>query len=343
MLLIRQVQKSDLDALLNLAGQAGAGLTTLPNDAEVLEHLIGKSEQSFSRTHQKPGDQIFLFVGEDLESGTVIGTTAIHSKVGGYEPFYNYQIKTEHVESVMLNVNKDVQYLQLMEEHNGPTEICTLFLSPQVRGKGYGKILSLCRFLFIAERRESFEDEVIVELRGVTSERFRSPFWDALGKHFFEIDFPRADTLSMKNKKFIAELMPRHPIYISMLPEKAKDVIGKSHKDTRPAQKILEQQGFNFNQSVDIFDAGPTFSCKTDSILTVRQSKLGHVHSLEDHFSDPQETHLISSTKVDCKICLGQLKVNNGEIILETKTALALGLKKGDSVRHAPYPTGSSK
>ena len=49
---------------------------------------------------------------------------------------------------------------------------------------------------------------MIAEMRGVIDDQGRSAFWDAVGKHFFEIDFPKADYLSMVNKKFIADLMP---------------------------------------------------------------------------------------------------------------------------------------
>ena len=118
----------------------------------------------------------------------------------------------------MLNVRKDVRTLTLVEEHNGPCEIGSLFLHPDYRRDGNGRLLSLSRFLFMAEHRQRFEPQVIAEMRGVIDDQGRSPFWDAVGKHFFEIDFPKADYLSMVNKKFIADLMPRHPLYVPLLP-----------------------------------------------------------------------------------------------------------------------------
>ena len=107
-----------------------------------------------------------------------------------------------------------------------------MFLHPDYRGGGNGRLLQFVRFLFIADRPEVFESTVVSEIRGVIDEQDRSPFWNALGQHFFGIDFADADRLSVINKKFIAELMPKHPIYIPLLPKDAQDVIGKPHKDS---------------------------------------------------------------------------------------------------------------
>ena len=76
---------------------------------------------------------------------------------------------------------------------------------------------------------------MVSEIRGVLDKRGQSPFWDALGRHFFGIDFAEADRLSIVNKKFIADLMPDHPIYIPLLPPEAQAVIGKPHAESAKA------------------------------------------------------------------------------------------------------------
>ncbi|MDQ7049279.1 MAG: arginine N-succinyltransferase [Enterobacterales bacterium] len=48
-------------------------------------------------------------------------------------------------------------------------------------------------------------------------------FWAWLEENFFSIDFPTADYLTgTGNKVFIAELMPKHPIYVSLLSNEAQ-------------------------------------------------------------------------------------------------------------------------
>ena len=79
----------------------------------------------------------------------------------------------------------------------------------------------------------------------------------------------------MVNKKFIADLMPRHPIYVTLLPAEAQRVIGQVHESSKPALKNLEAEGFRFNGMVDIFDAGPCVGCARDQIRTVRPESHG--------------------------------------------------------------------
>ena len=176
---------------------------------------------------------------EDLSKGAIIGTCSIYSKVGGFEPFYHYQIEQSRHASSDLDVEKNIDVLHLSEVHDGPTEIGSLFLSPDYWGSGHGRLLSLSRFLFMADFKERFENEVIAEMRGVVDDQGKSPLWSALGAHFFQIDFPKAETMSSKSKKFIADLMPKHPIYIPLLPQKAQEVIGEVHDNTRPALSLI--------------------------------------------------------------------------------------------------------
>src|SRR5207247_1376439 len=153
----------------------------------------------------------YLLVMEDHDTRAVVGACGIVSKVGGFEPFYAYKIERVLFESSVINVRKEVPILRLHEEHDGPCEIGSLFLHPDYRKGGNGRLLQLVRFLFIAEHPDAFEQTIVSEIRGVCDDNGQSPFWNVLGKHFFDIDFPQADYLSVVNKKFIADLMPDHP------------------------------------------------------------------------------------------------------------------------------------
>jgi len=96
------------------------------------------------------------------------------------------------------------------------------------------------------------------------------------GRHFFEVDFPTADALSFQNKKFIADLMPKHPIYIPLLPPEAQAVIGNVNDASRTALSILEREGFEFNGMVDIFEAGPVVQAHRDRHAHTADSPHGH-------------------------------------------------------------------
>ncbi len=121
---------------------------------------------------------------------------------------------------------------------------------------------------------ERFAPKVIAELRGRLDADGKSPFWEGLGRHFFVMEYSRADYLTgIGQKAFIAELMPRHPVYATLLPAAARAVIGEVHADSQPARAMLEAEGFRYEGYVDIFDAGPTLECFRDNIRAVRRSE----------------------------------------------------------------------
>ena len=101
----------------------------------------------------RPRGECYLFVMVDTANDKVIGTCGVTSKVGGFEPFYAYRLSSTAIASEMLNVHKDIQILTPVQEHSGPCEIGSLFLHPDYRRDGNGRLLSLSRFLFMAEHR----------------------------------------------------------------------------------------------------------------------------------------------------------------------------------------------
>jgi arginine N-succinyltransferase len=336
MFVIRPVRDDDIHQLLELARHATFGLTSLPNDRRLLERRIQDSLQGFHKvTGEQPRGESYLLVMEDTDTGKVIGTSSIVSKVGGFLPFYAYRIETTVHESKMLNLRKEIPTLHLVMEHNGPCEIGGLFLHPDYRRGGGGRTLSLVRFLFMAEYPDFFDPEVIAELRGVIDEQGRSAFWDALGKHFFDLEYPKTDYLSVVNKEFIGDLMPRHAIYIPLLPKEAQEVIGKVHKKTEPAVKILEGEGFRFHNMVDIFDAGPIVSCPRDEIRTVRQSIKAPVSEITDQPMD-SPPYIVSNARLQFRACQCDLAFDDhGGIILTSPVAEGLQVEVGHKVRCA--------
>lgn len=337
MVILRPVASADLGALVELSKLTGYGLTTLPTDRTFLARRIRASEEGFARREDEParGDS-YLFVLEDLRNGRIVGTCGLVSKVGGFEPFYAYRIEVAVHESKTLGVRNEIQTLHLVAEHNGPSEIGSLFLAPDYRRDGNGRLMSLARFLFIAEHPEAFDPVVIAEMRGVVDEKGGSVFWDALGRHFFAIDFPTADYLSTVDKRFIADLMPTHPIYIPLLPPEAQQVIGEVHPDTRPALRLLEAEGFRRNGMVDIFEAGPVVECARDEIRTVSESAASPVVGIGDESYEAPES-LVARVAGEFRVCKARLRADRAGVHLPTRVALALGVKLGDRVRWAPF------
>lgn len=335
MLLIRPIRESDLPALVELAGAAGIGMTSLPGDVELLRGKIELSLSSFAAPHDpaQPRETQFLFVAEDLDTGALAGTTAIKSGIGLSDPFYSYRLDKIVHASPQLGVHKVMPTLYLSNDYTGAAELASLLLAPGYRSGGNGHLLSKCRFLFLAQHALRFPSTLIADMRGVSDAQGRSPFWEALGQHFFSMDFPLADRLSgSRSKAFIAELMPRHPIYVPLLPADAQAVIAQVHDNTRPALKLLEAEGFRHKGYVDIFDAGPTLEAELGQIRAVAQSQVGACEMADL----PEDTplHLVATTAWDAFHCVLAPAQWQGDVWrVGTAQARALGCDHGQPVR----------
>ena len=330
---VRPVQADDLEELENLVAQAGVGITSLAIDTQTLRNKIQVTLASFEASVRELGDQQYLFVLEDLDSESVVGMSAVRAAVGLREPFYSYRIGTIVHASKALDVHSKFPALYLSNDYTGSTELTSLYLYPSVRGGRLGTLISKARLLFIAEFPDRFAEKVIAEIRGVSTDDGHSPFWDGLGKHFFSMDFPTADYLvGTGNKSFIAELMPKHPIYALFLPTDAQEVIGQAHQKSKAALRILEEEGFHYEGYVDIFDAGPTVECRRDQILTVRSSLRRQAHITPN--ADRGQKALISNTRVsDFRCCVANAALDGTTVGIASDTARALRIAEGEPVR----------
>ncbi|AMG30387.1 arginine N-succinyltransferase [Grimontia hollisae] len=334
MLVIRPIRETDFGALMLCAEESGHGFTSLPVDETLIKGRIDHSLESFARNAQVPGMEGYLMVAEDTETGDVAGTTGIEAAIGMDNPFYSYHISKIVHHSRRLNVHNVVEVLTFGNNYTGATEICTLFLRPEFRGGLNGKLLSKCRFLMLAQFPEKFSDVVFAEMRGVSDEDGNSPFWAWLKEHFFSIDFTLADYLTGTGQKgFIADLMPKLPIYTSLLSEEARAVIGQVHEKTRPALRLLEKEGFTCRGYVDIFDAGPTVECLRQNIDSIRRSftarvKIAEHSSAQDYLvcNSDFENFRATATKV-------AIDEERNEALIGRDVAEALGVEDGETVR----------
>ncbi|MFP8967282.1 arginine N-succinyltransferase [Pokkaliibacter sp. CJK22405] len=332
MMVVRPVRDTDREALHSLAAKTGPGFTSLQDDESLISAKLEAAARAF-QPHDKQ-EASYLFVMEDTETQKVIGICGIEAAVGLHDPWYTYHVGVQVHASRELNVYTRHETLTLNNNHTGHSELCTLFLDPDYRKDKNGHLLSKSRFLFMAEHPTRFYHSVIAEMRGF-SENGVSPFWEGLGRNFFTMDFAQADRLSSKDKGFIAELMPKHTIYVHLLPEEAQKVIGQTHEQTTPARRLLESEGFRYNNYVDIFDAGPTLESRVQDIRAVRESR--YVKIQVGNTSGRGELSLLSTLSLtDFRCCMTQADVlGHGIMQIDASTAEALQVKTGDTLRTA--------
>ena len=339
MIIVRPIKSSDYPALMKIAEDSGHGFTSLPQNEDLLKRKIERSEQSFAKQVEQPENEGYLFVMEDLTTGEVVGTSAIEAAVGLDDAFYHYHLSKVIHSSRELNVYKAVDILTLCNDYTGATELCTLYLQDHYRQGGNGKLLSKMRFMFMKAHAKRFANKVLAEMRGVSNEQGESPFWQWLEEHFFSMDFPTADYLTgIGQKVFIAELMPKYPIYVNLLSDEAQAVIGQVHDKTRPAIELLKSEGFTFNGYVDIFDAGPTVEADIQNIKTMRESHVRNVVIAEDANNEGESYMLANHKLVDFRALLTTmtLDASTDNVYLSADLAKALHVSEGDAVTIAP-------
>jgi arginine N-succinyltransferase len=337
MIIFRRAYASDLDAIHHLAVHSGIGLTTLPKDKALLQTRLEWACESFGKVISKPVNEYYFFVLEDTTTQQVIGTSAIEACIGYETPFYSYKLSRRTRICHSLGIRSDYDVLSLVNDNQEKCEVCTLFLDPPFRKNNNGLLLSRARFLFMAHFPDRFAENVIAEMRGISDEEGHSPFWENVGKHFFQMPFADADRLTIStNKQFIADLMPRNPLYVRLLAPEAQAVIGKPHTSTIPAMNILLHEGFRYNNYIDIFDGGPTIEAPRQQIRTVAASRVLNVSSINDEVSS--KLFLLATTNLDFRAVISHVIYNEKkeECIISKETASLLNIKQGDCLRLSP-------
>lgn len=331
MLVLRNAVESDLDAILELARGIGAGMTTLKPDREALRRRLAVAAASFTGDIAL-AEADYLFVLEDLAHERVCGVSAIKGAVGVTEPFYNYRISTSVHASPETGLVNHFQSLHLTHDLSGASELCSLYLHPDYRKGWNGKLLSKARLLFLAQFPELFSRKIFAEMRGFVDERSVSPFWESVGRPFFQMDFQEADDrCGAGDRLFIEQLVPRLPFYTHLLGAEACAAIGKTHVDTMPARRLLEQEGLHFDGYIDIFDAGPVLQANLQDLRAARESRL---QVLAQGDADGGMPCLVATTqKHGFRVIVADADPQAGMALLPRQALAALASGKGALVR----------
>ena len=332
MLIIRPIDHNDLSALEQLARSAAGGTTTLPDNRDYLSELINQTQLALHQPVDRAGSESYHFVLQDSASDEIIGIAGIDASVGLKTPFYSYRIDEIIHASAELQIHNRVPALHLCQDYTGATRLCTLFIKPDQRTPANLHLLSRARMLFMAPNLQRFGRRTIAELQGMMDEQGRSPFWECLGRHFFDMEFARANYLTgINSKAFIADLMPHYPVYTTLLSEEARQSLGQVRPDVEEVLDLLLDEGFKDRGYVDIFDAGPTVESRTDDLRSVYDSR-----TLPCEISDKADTGeqwwLVANDKWrDYRAMLVQGSAEAP--VLTAAQAEQLKLNSGDSMR----------
>ncbi|WPN60519.1 arginine N-succinyltransferase [Pseudomonas sp. P9_31] len=334
MLVLRPVELADLPQLQQLARDSLVGVTSLPDDTEHLREKILGSCASFEKDVQSHGPESYFFVLENLTTRRLTGCSEILATAGFSEPFYSLRNRHFTSASRELNIEHGVPALSLCHDLSGHSLLCSFHIDPALERTPFSELLSRARLLFIAAHKTRFAEAVITEIVGYSDEQGQSPFWDALGKHFFDLPYVEAQRLcGLQSRAFLAELMPQYPIYVPMLPPAAQDCIGRIHPDGQEAFDILEREGFETGSYIDLFDGGPTLYARTSSIRSIAQSHIGTAQT--GSAIDARGSYLVSNDSLkDYRAIVAELDYHAGQpVTLSAEMCAALNVTDAAEIR----------
>lgn len=334
MLVLRPVELTDLPQLQQLARASLVGVTSLPDDTECLRTRILDSCASFEKHVESHGPENYFFVLEDRSTQRLRGCSEILATAGFSEPFYSLRNRHFTSASRELNIEHGVPTLSLCHDLNGHTLLRGFHIDAALERTPASELLSRARLMFMGAHAQRFAQAVITEIVGYSSEDGQSPFWDAVGKHFFDLPYAEAERLcGLESRTFLAELMPQYPIYVPMLPEAAQACIGQIHPAGQEAFDILEREGFETNSYVDLFDGGPTLYARLSNVRSIAQSLTATVQTAPA--IDALGRYLVSNDSLTgYRAIVAELDVQPGQPVnLSAELCAALNVTDGSPIR----------
>lgn len=336
MFVVRPVELADVDALENLAAVATPGVHTLPRTRETIGAFVERSIASFGAQVDIRSEESYLFVLEDTTSGAVVGTAAVHASAGSNGTYFAFRNDVIQQVSRDLNISHSVHALTLCSELTACSQLAGFHLRDREHAGIEAALLSRARLLYAVLAPHRFGDRFFVPLAGVTDAAGESPFWNALGRKFFKMDFLDAERVigGSRNRTMIVELMPHYPVYVPLLPGDAQAAMGQIHPSGQLAFDLLTTEGFEADEYVDIFDGGPILAAHKMGLRSFCGSQQRRVETTSATGAEHLVTYAVATNAerfraitVACPPC----DISDA-VLLPPAAQQALGVAPGDSV-----------
>jgi arginine N-succinyltransferase len=298
MYLVRPVDSADVGALEALLAASTPGVHTLPRTREKITALVERSCASFAAHVDIPSEETYLFVLEHIDAsgnpagnpGELAGTAAIHASAGSNGTYFAFRNDVIQQVSRDLNISHSVHALTLCSELTAYSQLSGFSIRHRDSAGLEAALLSRARLLYAVLAPHRFGDRFFVPLAGVTDDGGQSPFWDALGRKFFKMDFLDAERVigGARNRTLIVELMPHYPVYVPLLPGPAQAAMGQIHPDGELAFDLLTEEGFEADEYIDIFDGGPILQAHKNALRSFTGAMVRRVATQEQPPAAPE-------------------------------------------------------
>jgi arginine N-succinyltransferase len=273
MFIVRPVESRDIAGLLELSAGLTQGVHTMARTTAGIERTVEQSVRSFASQIDIPGEESYLFVLEDSASQQLLGSAAIAATAGSNGTFFSFRNDVIQQVSRDLNISHSVHALTLCADLTSYSQLLSFFVRRGHHDQPEAAFLSRARLMFAAMAPERFSDHFFVSLAGYTDQHGCSPFWEALGRKFFGMDFLDAERVveGARNRTLIVELMPHYPVYVPLLPGAAQAAMGQVHDESEVPFEILSVEGFAADDFIDIFDGGPILEASKHALKSFAQ------------------------------------------------------------------------
>jgi arginine N-succinyltransferase len=271
MFVVRPVETSDIPALQALAASLVSGM---PGTHNHIEHTVERSLASFAAHPCMPGEESYCFVLEPDLGQPVAGAATVSATAGMGGTFFAFRTDAIQQVSRDLHVSHSVHALTLCSDLSACSQLRDVCLRDRRQLGSAAQLLSRARLLFAAMAPQRFSDRFIAAMPGVVDADGRSPFWEALGRKFFQMDLPDAERLidGARNRTLIVEMMPHYPVYVPLLPADAQAAMGQVQADDALSFRMLSDEGFAPGQYIDIFHGGPILQAHGSALRTFSQA-----------------------------------------------------------------------
>jgi arginine N-succinyltransferase len=336
MFVVRPVAASDGAALEALGSVATPAVHTLPRTRDSVAAVLERSIASFGAQPDMPSDESYFFVLES-EPGVLAGTAAILATAGTSGTFFSFRNDVLHQVSRDLGISHSVHALTLCSDLTGCSQLSSFHLQSRRRAGTEAALLSRARLLFAATAPQRFSERFFASMAGVTDSAGRSPFWEALGRKFFNMDFLEAERMieGARNRTLIVELMPHYPVYVPLMPGEAQAALGQVHAEGELAFSLLSEEGFLADEYVDIFDGGPILQAHRNGLRSFSQSMRRTVSSRRVATGATLGSYLVSNAReagFRAVVAVCPAPELSAEVMLDAAVKQGLDVVDGDPV-----------
>ncbi|WP_420476302.1 arginine N-succinyltransferase [Noviherbaspirillum sp. ST9] len=334
MYVVRPVEAADIPALEAMANVVTPGVHTLPRTRATIERAVERSVASFTSQPDVPTEESYFFVLQSAEDGTIAGTAAIAATAGASGTFFAFRNDVLSQVSRDLNISHNVHALTLCSDLTACSQLSSFYLRNRVETGDEAALLSRARLLFAAVAPHRFGEKFFASMSGITDANGRSPFWEALGRKFFQMDFLEAERMieGARNRTLIVELMPHYPVYVPLLPGDAQAAMGQVHAEGELPFHILTDEGFEPDEYIDIFDGGPILQAHKNALRSFSQSTIRTVVARTNDDAPPANFLVATVREERFRAVMCPVPGQSDLAALDAQAMRALDVAPGDSV-----------